>query len=190
MPVYFLVLDADLFHRRIAPALTACWRQRRFAPCRDLCDALRPAGEPQTLRAAEAATFDRDLWRLLVGEVLLHAADEVPEVQTAPETLAALLGADDAVRRAHFGSRELVFGGFYRPDRAGYNDADDVRQLAAYLEGVDSSSWTAAALADVAGPDPQDREDELAFARGCFADLRALYRRSAEQGRVIVCEVL
>ena len=92
MPIYFLVLDADLFHRLITPALAASWRQRSFGPCHDLCVLLLPTvldwrdryptggGEPLPARVVEGLPFDRDLWRLLVGEVLLYAAVEVPEV--------------------------------------------------------------------------------------------------------------
>jgi hypothetical protein len=213
MPVYFLVLDADPFHQQIGPALAASYRGRSFAPCRALCRSLLPAAlefrdryhtgtdEPLLARVMAGLPFDRDLWRLLVGEVLLYAAVDVPELQTAPETLARLVGADGQpgdtprepwapLRQAHLGSRELMFGGFYRPDHAGFNDTADVGRLAAYLDGIDPSFWTASALADLAGPDAEDQEDELGFARDCFAGLRDLYRRAADGGRLIVCELL
>ena len=42
MPLYFLQLDAALFHQGLRPALAASWRERSFLPCRRLCDELRP----------------------------------------------------------------------------------------------------------------------------------------------------
>jgi hypothetical protein len=214
MPIYFLLLDAASFHRQLSPALTASYRQRSFGPCSSLCISLVPAAlefrdryhtgtdEPLLGRVIRGLPFDRGLWRLLVGEIILYAAVDVPEMQTAPETLARLLDGDGQqphdtprerwtpIRQAHLGSRELVFGGSYRPDQAGLNDTADVRRLAAHLAAVDSTTWTAAALADIAGPDAEDQEDELALARDCFIGLRHLYRRAAEQAQVIVCEVL
>ncbi len=212
MPVYFMVFDAPLFRDRLTPALTASWRRRSFEPARELCSALLPAviefrdryhtgpDEPLPVRVVNGLAFDRGLWRLLVGELLMYAAAEMPELQTAPETLSLLLGpGEDAgperenwspIRQAHFGSHDLVFGGFYRPEHAGYNDAPDVLRLAAYLDIVDPAAWTADALAPLAGPDSEDQEDELAFARQCFKGLRELYRQAAARGRVIICEVL
>src|SRR5262245_53263618 len=117
MPLYFYVHDADLFSRRIRPALTECWRQRSFEPGRDLAAELLGSvslAHEETLlaRIVRGVTFDRDLWRLLVGEVLLFAAVEVPELPTAPETLALLTGAGPLIAQAHFGSQDVVFGGF------------------------------------------------------------------------------
>jgi hypothetical protein len=214
MPVYFLVHDADLFHDRITPALTASWRRRSFVLCRELCVSLLPAvlefrdryhtgpDEPLLARIIDGLPFDRDLWRLLVGEVLLYAALDVPELQTAPETLAQLVGGpeqqpNDTPRehwpltwQAHLGSQELLFGTFFRPEHAGFNGVADVRRLAADLDGIDPAIWTASVLRDLAGPDAEDQEDELAFARDCFADLRGLYQRAAAAGQVIVAEWL
>jgi hypothetical protein len=214
MPVYFLVHDADLFSNRITPALTASWRRRSFAFCRELCVFLLPAAlafrhryhtgtdEPLLARIIQGLPFDRDLWRLLVGEVLLYAALDVPELQTAPETLARLVGGSgqqpgDTLRehwppiwQAHLGSQELLFGTFYRPEHAGFNGVADVRRLAAHLDGIDPAIWTTAALRDLAGPDAEDQEEELAFARDCFAGLRGLYQRAGNTGQVIVSEWL
>src|SRR4051794_29296260 len=83
---YFLVLPADLFEQQIRPALTRSRQQRGFAPCRDLCRSLLPAArayreryqagsaEPLLEQAARDLAFDRDLWKHLVGELLLFAA--------------------------------------------------------------------------------------------------------------------
>jgi hypothetical protein len=214
MPVYFLVHDADLFHEQIRPALTASWRRRNFALCRELCVFLLPAAlefrdryhigpdEPLLARIVHGLPFDRDLWRLLVGEVLLYAALDVPELHTAPETLARLVGVAGqppsatpreqwpVIWQAHLGSQELLFGTFFRPEHAGFNGVPAVRRLAAHLDGVDPAIWTAAALRDLAGADPEDQEEELAFAHDCFAGLRGLYQRAAGAGQVIVSELL
>jgi hypothetical protein len=99
MAEYFLCLDAETFLRRIRPALAASWRQRSFDPCHCLCNELLPAandythryytGGEETLvaRVAQGLPFERLSWRLLVGEVLLFAAEEIPELQSNAETL-------------------------------------------------------------------------------------------------------
>jgi hypothetical protein len=197
MPVYFLLLDADRFRQQISPALAASWRQRSFVPCRQLCESLLPAAlvererfqagpeEPLLAQVVRGLPFDRNLWRLLVAEVLLVAAVEAPVLQTAPETLVHLLTTEAVpeglprdrwppIHQAHFGSRDLVLGGYYRPDHAGLNDVADVRRLATYLTAVNTTAWSADALTGLIA-DPEDREDELALARECFAGLRDLY---------------
>src|SRR5262249_22759540 len=141
-------------------ALAETWRRRSFELCRSLCTDLAPAAvafaeryhtgsdAPLLAQVARGAVpFDRDLWRLLVGEVLLYGAASVPEILTAPDTLSCLLasGRDDSapIRQAHFGSHDLIFGGgFYRPDAAGYNDVTDVARLAAYLDSIELAQWT------------------------------------------------
>jgi hypothetical protein len=215
MPLYFLLHDAARFRDDIRPALAEAWRRRDFGPCRSLCAALALAAvafaeryhtghdEPLLARVARGAVpFDRAFWRLLVGEALLYGAAAVPEVLTAPDTVCHLLapGQDDAasrtqfapIRQAHFGTRDLVFGGgFYRPDAAGYNDVDDVVRLTDHLAAVDPARWTAADL-DGLRPFGGDDEpaDELAFAREVFPSLVELYRGARDAGRVVVCEVL
>jgi hypothetical protein len=216
MASYFLLLEAAFFHRELAPALTAARCQRNFAPCQPLCAALLPAArdfaaryhtgldEPwlaEVARNGAALPYDRDSWRHLAGEVLFYGATAIPHLLTAPETLACLLdGASplaEPMRRAalppilqaHRGSRDLVFGGFYRPDHAGYNDTDDVLRLSCFLSAIQPETWdaeTLAALLDLAGAD--DRAEELAYARQCFEALRDLYQQAAGVGQVIVCE--
>src|SRR5262245_31531156 len=208
MPIYFIVHDADRFHQEIRPALTAGWRQRSFAPCLPLCESLRPAaaafqdryqagtGEPLLAQVLHGLAFDRDLWRLLVGEVLLYAAGDVPEMQTALESLQLLLGDDvrgwgdlprekwPAIRQAHLGTRDLVFGGYYRPDHAGLNDVADVHGLADHLTAVDPSAWTIAPLLDLTDGDAEEAEEAREFARQCFADVGAPYGRPGAGGRI------
>jgi hypothetical protein len=209
MPLYFLLHDATQFHRAVRPALAEAWRRRTFGPCRTLCAALAPAAaafaeryhtghdEPLLARVASGAVgFDRDLWRLVIGEVLLYGAASVPEILTAPDTLGCLLAAGEdesaPIRQAHFGARGLVFGGgFYRPDAAGWNDTDDVIRLADYLATIDPSGWAAADLAGLRDfADEAERADELEFAREVFPPLRELYQESRDAGRVVVCELL
>jgi hypothetical protein len=209
MPLYFLLHDAARFHQGIRPALSATWHRRSFEPARPLCAALAPAavafaeryrtGHDESLLAREArgatVPFDRNVWRLFVGEVLLYGAASVPELLTAPDTLAHLLaaGEDNAapIRQAHHGSHPLVFGGgFYRPDAAGYNDVPDVARLAAYLAGVDAARWTVGNLAGLPDLDDEERAEELEFAREVLPPLTWLYRDAREAGQVVVCEVL
>jgi hypothetical protein len=216
MPLYFFLLDADPFHRRIVPALSAAWSLRSFEPCRPLCESLAPAvrsfqeryhtgtEEPLIGRVSHGLSFDRGFWRLLVGEVLLYAAAEVPEIQTAPETLCCLLAPGRCaeglvpraqfapIQQAHFGTRDLVFGsGFYRPEQAGYNDVDDAVRLADYLQSVDPGRWTLAGLSDLRDvADEEERAEELEFARDWFPSLRDLYVRARQRSQIVVCEVL
>jgi hypothetical protein len=215
MPLYFLLHDPAQFHQVIRPPLGEAWRRRSFEPSRPLCAALDPAavafaeryhtGPEESLLSRVArggVPFDRDVWRLLVGEVLLYGAASVPELLTAPDTLCYLLaGGHDAARaradaapisQAHFGTRDLVFGGgFYRPDAAGYNDAADATRLADYLTTIDPKCWNFADLADLSDyADDAERADELEFAREAFRALRDLYEAARGAGRVVVCEVL
>jgi hypothetical protein len=216
MPLYFLVLDADFFHRQAAPALTASWEQRSFTPCRALGDSLKSAAaafaerfhtgaeEPVLARLADGFPFDRDIWRLLAGEVLLYGARDIPEIPTAPNTLGCLLAPEQYLRgsmsrpglapiyQAHFGTRDVVFGrAFYRPDAAGLNDVADVARLADFLDSIDPGAWTAHDLSELRGiADEDERREELELARDWFPLLQQLYRGNRGENRVIVCEVL
>jgi hypothetical protein len=216
MPLYFYVHDADHFERRARPALAESWRRRSFEPCRALCTALLPAaaafaaryhtGPPDALlrRVAEGLPFDRTYWPALVGEVLLYGAAELPEFETAPDTLCRLLAPDQClagpaarehfapIQQAHYGSRDLTFGArTYRPERAGYNAAEDVARLADYLGAVDPLGWTAANLVGLAGVvEEGERQEELEYVRGWFPALRELYQRARERRQVVVSEEL
>lgn len=213
MPLYFFLHDADHFEHTLRPALAACWRRREFGACRPLWQALgtryqawRDRGflgpdQPLLQQAAGVLTFDRHVWRALVGEVLLCAAEEVPDVPTAPETLCWLLGprrrAGGFIRRqfslieqAHFGTSDLILGGgWYRPEHAGCNAPADVLRLRGYLATVDPARWTPDLLNDLPDMD-EERDEELALARDCLAALRALYERAAASGWLVVCELL
>jgi hypothetical protein len=216
MPLYFLLLDADSFHRRIAPALAASRRQRSFEPCRNLCTELLPAVETFRQRyhlgpeealinqVLNGLPFDLVFWRSLVGEVLLYSAAEVPEFQTAPDTFCCLLAPERyregngprerfaPIQQAHFGTRDLSFGGaFYRPEHAGWNDKADVTRLAEYLTAIDPASWLPAEillLPEVA--DEEEATEELLFARERFTPLVEMYQRAAAAGHLVVCERL
>lgn len=214
MPLYFLVYDAERFHQAFRPALAAAWKQRSFEPCRRFCVALLPevrsfqeryhAGEEEPLLAkvTHGLSFDRQLWRLLVGEILLYAAAEIPEIATAPDTLACLLGADRPgragvrregfapIQRAHFGTHDLTFGSaFYQPERTGYNDVADVARLADYLQSVEPDQWTEGQLLRLSElATTEDRLEELETAREWFPALRDLYVRVRERRQLIVCD--
>jgi hypothetical protein len=214
MADYFLCLDAATFLNRIRPALADSWRKRSFDPCRSLCNALLPAaqeynhryhtGEEESLvaRLTHGIPFDRACWRHLVGEVLLFAAVEIPEFQSNAETLCCLLAPEASrhpamvreprapIQQVFRGSRDVTFGAaVYRPDRAGYNDPNDVARLAAYLAAVESQRWTVEDLRrldDLA--DDAERADELAFVREWFPVLVELYQRTQAQRRVLIVE--
>jgi hypothetical protein len=215
MSIYFLVHDAETFHQTLSPALAESWQRRAFEPCRPLAGLLRDAVEEfgrryHTLveesilfRLGQGLPFDRGTWRLLVGEVLLYGAREIPEIQTAPETLTCLLAAPRfsegnpsrdqfaSIQQALFGTRDLAFGtGYYRPEQAGWNDVPDVARLADYLAGVDPGLWTATDLAALPGMADEDRAEELEFARDWFPDLAGIYRRAESHAFVIICETV
>jgi hypothetical protein len=215
MPLYFLVHDAQRFGEVIRPALAASWRRRSFEPCCDLCATLAPQvrafqeryyigqDEPMLWKLNELA-FDRHLWRLLVGELLLYAAVEIPEIPTAPETLTCLLARHRPLRsdlrrdqfapiqQVHFGTHDLAFGtAIYQPERTGYNDDADVARLADYLDAIDPAPWSAAELTRLPElANDEDRAEELELAREWFPLLCGLYRRACKQNQVIVCDIL
>lgn len=211
--LYFLVLESAIFHEDLVPALAAAWRHRSFAPCRSLCERLEPqvrvfadqyrvSEEPLLTRIAEGLPFDRELWRVLAGEVLWYAAAEIPTIRTAPETLYCLLAPEQfgreivrpdfaPIQQIHRGRRDLSFGGrTYRPESAGYNDVDDVIALASYLNAV-GNDWKPDDLRAMPGmEEPEDREEEIAFAHERLAELRELYTTAATAQRLIVCEAV
>ena len=206
--------DAGRF-QKLRQALADCRRQRSFEPCRAFCDELLPVvrdfaeryhlGSEQTLLAAvaEGLPYDRGYWRSLVGELLLCGADEVPELQTAPDTLCRLLAPEcwrnetlpreqyPPILQAHFGARDLVLGGFYRPEAAGLNNAEQVARLSAYLAAFDPERWTTVALRVCPElTDEEERVEELEFARQCFLELQEMYQAAALKGQVVVCETI
>jgi hypothetical protein len=211
-----MLLDADLFYRRMHPALAASWQARSFDPCRAFCSELAPAAlvfterfhtgpdEPFLCKVARGLPFDRNYWQLLVGELLLYAAAEIPEIQTAPETLCCLLAAETyregrvararfaPIQQAHYGARELLFGSrCYRPEHAGYNDTEDIARLSSYLAAQAPHAWRLADLADLRDiTDEEERQEELDFAREWFPALCDLYRGASTRGQLIVCETL
>jgi hypothetical protein len=211
-----MLLDADWFSERLRPALAASWRQRSFQACRALCADVAPAAlafterfhtgpeEPLVCKVARELPFDRHYWQLLVGELLLYAAAEVPDMQSAPETLTHLLAPGSyrqgsaprtlwaPIQQAHFGKRELLFGPRgYRPEYVGYNDRQDVGRLADYLAAQPADRWTVADLAELRElADDEERREELEFAREALMALRELYQRAATYGQLVVCEVL
>jgi hypothetical protein len=162
------------------------------------------AAEPLVCKAARSLTFDRHFWNLLVSELLLYSAAEIPEIQVAPETLCWLLAPEmyertpvpracfASIQQVHFGTRELRFGTrCYRAEQAGYNDTEDVARLSLYLSAQSPEQWT---VADLAGlreiTDGQEREEELEFTREWFPALVELYQRAAARRQIIVCEIL
>lgn len=163
-----------------------------------------PAGQAIMSKVMHGLPFDRDRWKLLVGEILLFAAAEVPEIEVVPETLLCLLAPDaylneeverrnfPSIQQAHAGARDLDFGGkVYRPEKAGYNDTPDVDRLASYLGAQEPDRWTVSDLKRLREVnDDAERADELAFAREWFPALRELYQQARVNRQVVVCEVL
>jgi hypothetical protein len=215
MPSYYLLLDARAFHEQIRPALAASWRQRSFAPCQPLCQSLLPAarsfqeqyhvaaGELLLTQVAAGLPYDRRYWQLLAGEVLFVSATEIPLIQITPEVLCCLLAPEQyragavprerfaPIQQAYYGTREVWFGGkAYCLEHAGWNDADDVARLDAYLGSLDPDRWTAADLRDFREVlDPAERAEELELARDWFPELRGLYRRAHSRGQMVLCEI-
>jgi hypothetical protein len=210
MPFYFMLHDAERFHKLIRPVLAASWRQRSFAPCTALRSALtaetrRFLGENRIqdeesmlLRVSPELPFAREMWRYLVGEVLLVGAAELPEIHVPEETLRRILhpGSDESairprfapIQQALYGTRDLVFGdGWYRPDHAGYNDRDDTSRLCDYLCEMDAVNWT---VAELAMATERESAEELEFARQALTRLRALYQGAREDRQITVCEQL
>jgi len=214
--LYFLLHDAERFQRQLAPLLAAAWRERSFAPCRELYGLLRAnvrdfhdsigrSGDDTLLEKASAGlTFDRLHWRELVSDVLWFAAVEVPNFQLEPELLCCILAperyrAGEAPRetwapieQTHFGSRDLLLGGgYYRPDRAGWNDRADVARLQTYLANLEPDEWTLDGLAAHRQlTDDADRAESLEDARVALARLQELYAQARERGQLVICEEL
>ena len=64
-------------------------------------------------------------------------------------------------------------------------------RLAVQLSGVDPRRWNAEDLLALPGlATEEERADELEFAREWFPSLQQLYHQAAEQGQLVVCEVL
>jgi hypothetical protein len=215
MADYVLVHHRAVYEGAVRPALGAAWRARTFAPCLAHATGWAAAARAYSeryhvspddlllLRLAEGLPFDRDLWRLLVAEVLLVTAVEMPELPPHVESLVRLLAPGQPepdlsrreglapIHQALHGSRDVRFGlAVYRPGHAGLNDAGDVARLAGELDAVRPEGWAAEALAGVPGLEEEEREDELAFAREWFEVLRGVYRRAAEAGRVVMLETI
>jgi hypothetical protein len=202
---YFYLLNRRRFEESLRPALTASWRARSFAPAQPLCGDIAAAGqapaEALVRLVAAGLSFDRRVWQALVGECLVLAADDVPRLEVAPATLIALLAphrlglepipraSASPVEQMHFGSRDLRFGAFYRPDHVGWNDVDDVRRLLAWARTVDPRRWSPASLARLPEfADEMEREEELAFARDWWPALVDLYAAAQGAEQIIVCE--
>jgi hypothetical protein len=201
MPLYFMLHDAERFETLIRPALAASRRQRSFAPCEALRSALAAAIEQfvsnNRIRPEELILlnlrpdmpFNQNTWRMLAGEVLLAAADEMPEVPDVEESLVHRLGDDPSIQQAYHGTHALCFGGgWYRPDHAGYNDLGDVRRLADFLSSVDPDAWTGD-FRPGDGPICMDeRYDDLIYTRQGLKTLTDLYSLAKTGRQLIVCE--
>ena len=214
--LYFFLWERHPFVDVILPSMAASWRERSFAPCRDVCRGLLPAakafseryclGEESLIlnQVAEELPFERHSWRCLVGEILMIGAAEIPEIETAPDSLCCILAPDRyqeestprphfaPIQQVHFGARDLAFGSaFYRPEHAGWNEQSDVERLAGYLAGIDPESWTVADLRlHRELVDDQQRAEELEYLREWFPALCDMYRRAAEKDWAVFSEII
>jgi hypothetical protein len=204
--LYFYLLPASFFHELMRPALTQSWVRRRFAPCLPLCAWLRQRAselpeDSLVRRLAEGIPFSRHCWHGLIGECLLFGSIELPRLPTAPRTLCCLLATEHfrageiprerfaPIQQVHLGSRDLCFGGYYRPEHAGYNDRADVVRLLAYLQAQQPARWLAADLAPLSElGTAEERAEELADVRDWWPALVALYERAAAEDLIVVCE--
>ncbi len=215
MASYFILLDASFFEERMRPALAASWRSRSFEPCRLLCDALLSRvedfhtryhvgeGEPLVKQVVAGLPFARDFWRALTGELLLYAADDLPEISTCPDTLYCILAPNQygnaieershlaPIQQAHLGSRPLSIGPtIYRREHCGFNDRADVQRLADYLASIDPARWQLSDLAPLREVPEDELAEELEIAREWFPALRDLFQRARNARQSIVHEIL
>lgn len=209
--IYFHIHDARWFHDDFVPALTNCRQRRSFVPCQKLCHYLSTTardycerfhvGEQPLITRIDGLPYAPDLWRLLVGELLVFGALDLPEFEQAPELLCRLAGAElgehplraqfGSMRQAHYGARDLSFGAaVYRPQTVGWNDAEDMARIADYLNSLAVESWSASMLkAPATAVEDADLEQELVYAQDCLPDLKRIYREAAIAGHLIVAEV-
>jgi hypothetical protein len=193
----FLLHNPQFFRTCIVPAVAASFRDRSFAAFSQLEPriasridrfaerALLTPNERPLFADCRTLTFHRRTWRYLVGELLLYAADEIPDFPIEPDLLSQFLPTD-LIRRLHTGSRELTFEGIpYRPENSGFHDAADVANITPQLRTMDCSHWPAERLVDVPA---EDREHELAYARQCFKELQCMYESAIAHDYLIVCE--
>ena len=203
---YFYLLNRAWMLDTLRPALAAGWRSRSFAPCLPLCRELaaaRPVPDDSILRSVlSGVPYDKALWHALVGECLVHGADDMPRVPCMIETLCCWLAPErlagqradrtafTPIEQVYFGTRDLRFGGgWHRPEHVGWNDADDVVRLAATLHAIEPASWTAAALAPLPDlADDADRAEELAYVRDWWPALVGMYEQAQVSRQIIVCE--
>jgi hypothetical protein len=199
MSITFLVHDSDFLFGVAVPALTQCWKMRTYRPGRELFELLAKRmpnfverhrlGSVPTLfhPAAEGLPWDRVIWRHLVGEVLLYSAESMPDIQIDEELLLAIHGPK--IYPALYGSHDILFGGFYRPGCAGYNNANEVEQFAEYLKLLPSSPWILPQdfrLEDL----EEDRQNDFLSAKMAFPSLDEMYQDAASRGWTIVCEAM
>jgi hypothetical protein len=209
MKLYFLLIDSQVYHLTLTPILGACLRKRSFQPCLELCADMLPAvgafsnsfsqGQAESLihQVSQGLPFDRSSWKALVGEMLLFAASEMPELPNIFATLKGILIREAHLARADFspieqvelGARDIVIGGSYRPEQAGLNNEDDIARLTNYLESLYPSTWSPKDLEAVSElASAEDREAELEFIRQELPNLQQIYARARDRGQVIVCE--
>jgi hypothetical protein len=202
---YIFVHHRAVLERQLRPALADAWAVRSFAPCLRIDEFVTPLAREYarryhvaqecllSLRLKEGLSFDRSVWRALVGELLIVTAHEIPEFAAPLEPLALILapGSPEAeqldrasappIRQALHGSRDLTIGRVpYRPEHTGFNDAGDVARIAGYLESIDPAALSFPDGPTSSGMSDGGRDEELLDAREALAFLRDLYCRSRD----------
>jgi hypothetical protein len=202
---YFYLIPSNRFQKQVVPALTLSWQSHDLRKIKELQGKLTAAGDkateadqskqPKTMGQLtnEMLAFRADVWRLLVGETLLLAAEELPEIETPLESWAKLMNQDltglrprfTPIEKAVLGGRDLFLGCYYRPENAGWNDYAGVCELAAWLRSAQPETWRAESLTQVP---PEEREEELAYAKEWLGLFTRMYEHAARAGFVVVCE--
>lgn len=169
--------------QQLAPAVLAFWRRYLFDDSASMIGQVA-AGRP----------FDRDVWRLLVGEILLHGADELPQIGGDIDALLCQIPLDGElsvsdrsklgpIGQAICGSRDLLFGlTCYQPERTGWNDVADVGRLALVLKSA------AAADSPIADHGSQDQQENADCARDAMSELAEMYERAMQKRQVVICD--
>lgn len=213
MPIYFYVHDRCWFQDEFLRSMAECRRLKSFRPCLALCRSMTTTAEdywrrfhigedvPLVCQVDAGTRYDASLWELLVGELIVVGAREMPEIAQAPETLCCLASGDRALdpllreryepmQQVHLGTRDLCLGqAHYRPMHVGWNDAEDVKRLAAYLAALQPELWTTESLIRC-GFDSNESSEELDYAKNCLTELRKLYDDAAAAGSVMVMELI
>jgi hypothetical protein len=214
MPIYFYLHERRWFQDEFVRGMAECRRLRSFRPCLALCRSMAAAAQdywrrfhigddvPLVCQVDAGSRYEPNIWELLVGELIVVGAQQIPEIALAPEMLCRLAAGGPVeidpleresfapMQQAHLGTRALRLGpAHYRPRHVGWNDSDAVARLAAYLAAVSPETWAGETLIQC-GVEPDEAADERDYAITCLTDLRNVYDGAAAAGLIIVAELI